>query len=179
MIFREARLAGCYVIELERDIDERGGFARLWCAREMQGRGLDARLVQASISTNRRSGTLRGMHYSVVPHTEVKVVRCVRGAIYDVALDLRATSPTYGRWFAETLTADNGLAMYIPEGVAHGFQTLADATDVLYQMSAFFEPAFARGVRWDDPAFGIVWPSAERTMSERDRTFPDHAPLNR
>lgn len=171
MIFRETKIRGAFSIELERHVDERGTFARVWCARELEERGLRPSLAQCSLSTNTRRGTLRGMHYSVPPRAEAKVVRCVRGAVYDVLLDLRAGSATYLSWFAETLTADNGLALYVPEGVAHGFQTLEDASDVLYQMSEFYDSACSRGVRWDDPAFGIQWPQAERVMSERDRTY--------
>jgi dTDP-4-dehydrorhamnose 3,5-epimerase len=172
VIFRETKIRGAFAIELERHVDERGTFARVWCARELEDHGLRSRLAQCSLSTNVRKGTLRGMHYSVPPHAEAKVVRCVRGAVYDVLLDLRAGSATYLTWIAETLTADNGLALYIPEGIAHGFQTLEDGSDVLYQMSEFYDPACARAVRWDDPAFGIEWPRAERVMSERDRTYP-------
>jgi len=172
VIFRETGIPGAFAIELERHVDERGSFARIWCARELEQRGLSSRLAQCSLSTNARRGTLRGMHYAVPPAAETKVVRCVRGAIYDVLLDLRASSPNYLRWFAETLTADNGLALYVPEGVAHGFQTLEAESHVLYQISEFYDPAYARGVRWDDPAFGIEWPDAERVLSERDRTYP-------
>lgn len=175
MIFRETSIAGCCVIEPERQVDARGSFARIWCARELAERGLNVALVQANLSTNPRKGTLRGMHYSVPPHAETKIVRCVRGAAYDVVVDLRPSSPTYCKWFAETLTADNGLALYVPEGVAHGFQTMAEGSDVLYQMSDFFDPACARGVRWNDPAFDIVWPEDVRILSERDRTYPDYA----
>ena len=171
MIFRETKIPGAFAIELDRHVDERGSFARVWCARELERRGLCSRLAQCSLSTNARAGTLRGMHYSVPPAPETKVVRCVRGAIYDVLLDLRASSPTYQRWLAETLTADNGLALYVPEGVAHGFQTLEAESHVLYQISEFFDPACARGVRWDDPAFGIEWPEADRILSERDNTY--------
>jgi dTDP-4-dehydrorhamnose 3,5-epimerase len=171
VIFRETAIGGAFRIELERQVDERGAFARVWCARELEEHGLCSRLAQCSVSTNTRKGTLRGMHYSVPPHAEAKVVRCVRGAIYDVLLDLRAGSPTHLTWLAETLTADNGLALYVPEGVAHGFQTLEDQTDVLYQISEFYDPACARGARWDDPAFGIVWPEGVRVISERDRSF--------
>jgi dTDP-4-dehydrorhamnose 3,5-epimerase len=172
VIFRETTIPGAFAIELERHVDERGSFARLWCARELEQRGLSSRLAQCSLSTNARRGTLRGMHYAVPPAAETKVVRCVRGAIYDVLLDLRASSPTYLRWLAETLTADNGLALYVPEGVAHGFQTLEPESHVFYQISEFYDPAYARGVKWDDPAFGIEWPDAERVLSERYRTYP-------
>jgi dTDP-4-dehydrorhamnose 3,5-epimerase len=172
VIFRETKIRGAFAIEPERHADERGSFARIWCARELEEHGLRSRLAQCSLSTNTRRGTLRGMHYSVPPHAEAKVVRCVRGAVYDVLLDLRAGSPTYLAWIAKTLSAENGSALYVPEGVAHGFQTLEDGSDVLYQMSEFYDSACARGARWDDPAFGIEWPPAERVMSERDRTYP-------
>jgi dTDP-4-dehydrorhamnose 3,5-epimerase len=173
VIFRETELAGAFIIEPERHADPRGSFARAWCAREFEGHGLVTRHAQSSMSMNTRRGTLRGMHYAVAPHPEIKIVRCVRGAIYDVLLDLRTDSPTYSKWCARTLTADNGLALYVPEMVAHGFQTLEDASDVLYQMSEFHAPECARGVRWDDPAFGIQWPEGPRTLSERDATYPD------
>jgi dTDP-4-dehydrorhamnose 3,5-epimerase len=173
VIFRETAIAGAFVVVPERQLDHRGSFARVWCAREFEEHGLDVIVAQSSLSSNQRKGTLRGMHYTVPPHSETKVVRCVRGAIYDVLLDLRATSPSFLRWCAETLTADNGLALYVPKGVAHGFQTLVDGVDVLYQMSEFYDPACARGVRWDDPAFGIEWPHGERILSERDLGYPN------
>ncbi len=172
MIFRPTKLQGAYAIEPERHVDARGSFSRAWCQREFDAHGLDARLVQCSISTNTKRGTLRGMHYSVPPHAEAKVVRCVKGAIYDVLLDLREGSPTYLHWVAETLSRDNGVALFVPEGVAHGFQTLEDETDVLYQMSEFFAPEGARGVAWNDPAFGIQWPLGEPILSDRDRLYP-------
>jgi dTDP-4-dehydrorhamnose 3,5-epimerase len=173
MIFRETKIAGAFVVELERRVDDRGSFARAWCAREFEQRGLNPRLVQCNVSANERKGTLRGLHYSVAPHAETKLVRCVRGAVYDVLLDLRQGSPTSRMWMAEVLTPDNGLALYIPEGVAHGYQTLEDGSDVLYHVSEFYDPSCDRGVRWNDPSFGIHWPHAERILSERDRTCPD------
>ena len=176
MIFRETAIGGAFLIAPERHVDPRGSFARIWCAREFDEHKLSRVVAQSSLSANQRKGTLRGMHYSVPPHAEAKVVRCVKGAIYDVLLDLRATSPSFRTWHAETLTADNGLAFYVPEGVAHGFQTLVDDTDVLYQMSEFFDPECARGVRWNDPAFDIHWPEGERILSERDRDYPDFRP---
>lgn len=166
-------IAGAFVIAPERHVDARGSFARTWCAREFERHGLVARCVQSSLSTNLRCGTLRGMHYAVAPHAETKVIRCVRGAVYDVLLDLRVDSPTYLKWSAQTLTGDNGVALYVPETVAHGFQTLEDSSDVLYQMSEFYDGDCARGVRWDDPAFDIRWPEGPRILSERDRTYPD------
>jgi dTDP-4-dehydrorhamnose 3,5-epimerase len=173
VIFRETKIAGVFAVEVERHLDERGSFARLWCARELEARGLDARLVQCSLSVNTRKGTLRGMHYSVPPHAEAKIVRCVRGAIYDVLVDVRRGSATFGASIAEVLTADNAVALYVPEGVAHGFLTIEDASDVLYQMSEFYDPQCARGARWNDPALGIRWPEEPQVISERDRSYPD------
>jgi dTDP-4-dehydrorhamnose 3,5-epimerase len=171
MIFRPSKIQGAFIIEAERHIDDRGSFARVWCARELKNHGLCDRLAQSSISSNTRKGTLRGMHYSVPPHAESKVVRCIRGGIYDVLLDLRADSSTYMKWFATILTQKNATALYVPEGVAHGFQTIEDDSDVLYQISEFYDPACARGVRWNDPAFGLEWPEAERIISDRDQTY--------
>jgi dTDP-4-dehydrorhamnose 3,5-epimerase len=178
MRFVEMRLPGAYVIEVERHEDARGFFARTWCEEEFRARGLTAQIVQCSLSFNPRRGTLRGMHYQAPPHAEAKLVRCTRGAAYDVVLDLRPDSPTYLGWDAVELTEDNRRTVYVPEGCAHGFQTLADMTELFYQMSRPYRPESARGVRWDDPAFGIRWPPApaERLMSERDRTYPDFAP---
>jgi dTDP-4-dehydrorhamnose 3,5-epimerase len=173
MIFSATALAGAYLIEPERLEDERGFFARTWCVDEFAARGLNPRLVQCSISFNRRKGTLRGMHFQAAPHEEAKLVRCTRGAIYDVIVDLRPDSPTFKRWTAVDLTAENRRMLYVPEGFAHGFQTLEDESEVSYQMSEYYHAASARGVRWDDPAFGIEWPVEERTISARDRHYPD------
>ena len=173
MIFIETTLQGAFIIELDKLEDERGFFARTWCQREFAAHGLNPHLVQCNISFNRQRGTLRGMHYQAAPHEEAKLVRCTRGGIYDVIIDLRAQSPTFKHHIAVTLTAQNYRMLYVPEGYAHGFQTLEDNTEVVYQMSAFYAPDSARGVRWDDPAFGIQWPSAQRIISERDRTYPD------
>jgi dTDP-4-dehydrorhamnose 3,5-epimerase len=172
MKFQELALKGAWLIEPERLEDERGFFARTFCGREFAERGLNPRMAQCSISYNAHRGTLRGMHYQVSPHEETKVVRCTAGAIYDVIVDLRQDSPTFRRWVSAELNAENRLMMYVPEGFAHGFQTLCDGTEVLYQMSEFFCPESACGVRWDDPAFGIEWPRAERLLSDRDRLFP-------
>jgi dTDP-4-dehydrorhamnose 3,5-epimerase len=160
-------------VEPEPHEDQRGFFARTWCAHEFEAHGLDPRLVQCSVSFNKRKGTLRGMHYQAAPHAEAKLVRCTRGAIHDVVIDLRPHAPTYKQHVAVRLTAENRHALYVPQGLAHGFQTLVDDTEVFYQMSAFHAPAHARGVRWDDPSFGIVWPDDDRVMSEQDRTYPD------
>ena len=175
MLFIETKLAGVYIIELEKREDDRGFFARTFCQREFDAHGLNPRIVQCSVSFNRRKGTLRGMHYQVAPYEETKLVRCTMGAIYDVAVDLRRDSPTFKQWVAVELTADNRTMFYIPEGFAHGFQTLEDNTEVAYQMSEFYHPESARGVRWDDPAFGIKWPEGEiRIISEKDRGYLDY-----
>lgn len=176
MLFRETALTGAYLIELDKHEDERGFFARSWCQREFLAHGLNPRLVQCNISFNRRRGTLRGMHYQVAPHEEAKLVRCTRGAIYDVIIDLRPASPTYMQWIAVELTADNYRMLYIPERFAHGFQTLEDNTEVFYQMSEFYAPECARGIRWNDPTFAISWPTAERIISQRDQQYPDFVP---
>jgi dTDP-4-dehydrorhamnose 3,5-epimerase len=173
VIFTETALAGAYLIEPQRREDDRGFFARVWCEREFSAQGLDPRVAQSSISLNRRSGTLRGMHYQAAPHEEIKLVRCTRGAVYDVIIDLRLESPTFAQHIAVELTADNRCALYIPRGFAHGFQTLEDETEVLYQMSEFYAPGSARGVRWNDPAFGIRWPITDPIMLDRDRYYPD------
>jgi dTDP-4-dehydrorhamnose 3,5-epimerase len=173
MIFAETTLKGAFLVELERREDERGFFARTWCQREFEAHGLYTRWVQCNISFNKRTGTLRGMHYQAAPYAEAKLVRCTRGAVYDVILDLRRGSPTFKQWLAVELTTDNRRMLFIPEGFAHGFQTLADDTEVFYQMSQLFAPEYAKGVRWNDPAFDIAWPADERTISGRDRNYPD------
>ena len=172
MKFTETCLPGVFLIEIEPIADERGFFARSWCAREFAERGLNPNLAQCNLSFNHRAGTLRGMHYQAAPHEEAKLVRCTQGAIYDVVVDLRPGSPTYCCWAGRELTASNRSMLFIPEGCAHGFQTLTPNSEVFYQMSAFYYPAAARGVRWDDPAFGIDWPPAERTISEKDLSYP-------
>lgn len=176
MIFMDTSVAGAVVIEPGRFTDERGHFARTYCESEFCKRGLDARVSQCSTSFNISAGTLRGMHYQADPHAEAKLVRCTRGAVHDVALDLRPDSPSYRRWHAVELSEENGRALFVPAGCAHGFQTLRDASEVLYQISVPYEPSAARGVRWDDPAFGISWPApppSGRTLSDRDSTYPD------
>jgi dTDP-4-dehydrorhamnose 3,5-epimerase len=174
MRFTPTPLAGAWILDVEPIEDGRGFFARSWCRREMEEHGLSGALVQCSVSFNRAAGTLRGMHYQAPPHEETKVVRCTRGAVHDVIVDLRPASPTFRRWFASELSDENHRALYVPAGFAHGFQTLRADTEVLYQMSEFHREESARGVRWDDPAFAIEWPSApSRTMSERDRSYPD------
>jgi dTDP-4-dehydrorhamnose 3,5-epimerase len=175
MRFVETPLKGAWVIDLDLLGDERGWFARTFDAAEFAVRGLNAAVVQCNASYSQRRGTLRGMHYQAEPHGESKLVRCARGAIFDVAVDLRAGSPTLRRWHGVELSAENRRAFYIPAGLAHGFQTLTDDTEVLYQMGDPYVPEAARGVRFDDPAFEIEWPAQEgqRIVSERDRAFPD------
>lgn len=173
MKFVATPLVGVYVIEVEPLADERGFFARTWCEQEFREHGLNPALAQCSISFNKRRGTVRGMHYQAEPHEETKLVRCVRGAMYDVLVDLRRDSASFMQWYGAVLNADNRRMLYVPSGVAHGFQTLEDDTEVSYQISEFFHPESARGVRWDDPAFGITWPEAVSVISERDRSYPD------
>jgi dTDP-4-dehydrorhamnose 3,5-epimerase len=155
--------------------DERGFFARTWCERECGERGMNLHVAQCNVSFNKKVGTLRGLHYQAAPFEEAKLVRCTHGSIYDVIVDLRPASPTFKRHLAVVLSAGNRRALYVPEGCAHGFQTLEDDTEVFYQMSAPYSADHARGVRWDDPAFGIEWPAAERNMADRDRAYPDFA----
>jgi dTDP-4-dehydrorhamnose 3,5-epimerase len=173
MIFVETELKGAYLIELEKIEDHRGFFARTWCQEEFSRHGLNSRLVQCSVSFNKRKGTLRGMHFQIPPYEEAKLVRCTQGAIYDVFIDLRRNSATYKKYVSATLTSDNHRMLYIPEGFAHGFQTLADDTEIFYQMSQAFSAEHARGVRWNDPAFSIVWPEDDRTILDRDQNYPD------
>jgi dTDP-4-dehydrorhamnose 3,5-epimerase len=172
LIFTPTRLPDVYLVDIEPHPDERGFFARTWCEDEMRAHGLDPSLVQCNLSYNAKQGTLRGLHYQISPHEEAKTVRCTAGAIYDVVVDLRPSSPAYRSWEGVDLTAENRRMLYIPRGVAHGFITLTDASEVHYQMSTRFVAEAARGVRWDDPAFAIEWPLQPRVMSERDRTFP-------
>lgn len=172
MNFRPAEIAGAYVVEIEKIEDERGFFARTFCRKEFGNAGLIARIAQCSVSFNKRTGTLRGMHLQVAPNAETRLVRCTRGAVYDVLLDLRKDSPGFGKWITTKLSAENRRAVYVPEGVAHGFQTLVDDTEVFYQMSEFHEPGSAHGVRWDDPAFGITWPLLPTIISQKDLAYP-------
>lgn len=173
MRFVPTAIEGVTRVELEPISDERGYFARTWCSDEFRAHGLNPALVQCSTSFNRKRGTLRGMHWQRGPWEEAKLVRCTRGRIYDVALDVRLGSPTRGRWIAIELAPDDGTMLYIPEGVAHGFQTLEDDSEVSYQMSQGYHPESAAGVRWNDPAFGIEWPIGVPTLSPRDAAYPD------
>ena len=173
MIFAETELPGAYVVELEKREDDRGFFARSWCEREFREHNLNARTVQCNISFNKQKGTLRGMHYQVAPAAEAKLIRCTQGAIYDVIIDLRRESATFKRYLGVILAAKNHKMLYVPEGFAHGFQAVEDNSEVFYQMSEYYAPQHARGVRWNDPAFGIDWPIIEPIMVDRDRNYPD------
>jgi dTDP-4-dehydrorhamnose 3,5-epimerase len=180
MLFTEMPLSGVYLIEPERRTDERGYFARAWCRQEFTAHGIECDWVQFNVSHNLRRGTLRGLHYQEAPWGEPKLVRCTAGAIYDVIVDVRPESPDYGRWAAVELSAANGRMLYVPEGFAHGFQTLCDNTEIFYMMGQTYHPEAARGLRWDDPALGIVWPECgERIISDKDRDFPDFIPRQR
>jgi dTDP-4-dehydrorhamnose 3,5-epimerase len=176
VIFTETRLGGTWLLELEPHPDERGFFARTWCRRELAARGLETEIAQESLSYNRRRGTLRGMHFQRPPHQETKIVRCIRGAAQAVVLDLRADSASFGDWQAVALTAENRRLVYVPRGCAFGFQTLADETEIAYQISTFHVPEAAAGYRYDDPAFAIAWPLAVSVISPRDLAWPAFAP---
>lgn len=173
MIFRETKLTGAFIIEVEKKEDERGFFSRTWSAREFEARGLDAGVAECNVSFNKKKGTLRGLHFQCAPFAQNKLVRCTRGAVYDVVVDLRPDSETFKQWVATELNEENLLMFYIPEGLAHGFQTMKENTEIFYQMSEIYVPECSRGVRWDDPAFGIEWPEAERIIIDRDRNYPD------
>jgi dTDP-4-dehydrorhamnose 3,5-epimerase len=173
MKFLPTKIVDVLEIVPELKKDERGFFARAWCKKEFETQGLASGFVQCSISYNSKKGTLRGMHYQAAPFQETKLVRCTRGSIYDVVVDLRVESMTYKQWCAVSLTAENRNMIYVPEGCAHGFLTLQDDTEVFYQMSEVYDAASARGFRWNDPAFGITWPEEVKVISERDQKYPD------
>ena len=172
MIFRETTLKGAFVIEIEKFEDRRGFFARAWCQKEVEANGLVSRVVQTNISFNKKRGTLRGMHYQVAPHEQVKPVRCTRGVIYDVIIDLRPDSPTFRKWTGVELTAENYTMLYVPENFAHGFQTLENNTEATYQVSQFYSPESERGVRYDDPVFQVEWPLPVEVILEKDIAWP-------
>lgn len=173
MLFTETKLKGAFVLEIEPREDNRGFFARTFCQHEFQSHGLNPLVVQCNIAYNKKKGTMRGMHFQNAPHAEAKLVRCTRGAIQDVVLDLRPGSPTFKQWVSAELTEDNHKMLYIPEGCAHGYQTLSETAEVLYQVSQFYAPDSASGVRHNDPAFGIKWPLEVTSISEIDKKWPD------
>ncbi len=175
MQFTAGTVEGAFVIELERRSDERGFFARLWCAEELAGRGLDAGVAQINTAVSPRRGTLRGLHYQLAPHEEVKIVRCFRGAVFDVAVDLRPASATFRRWMGVELSADNARLLYVPQGCAHGYLTLSDDVELVYLTSRPYAPQAARGLRYDDPAFGIDWPAEVTVISDNDRSWAPFA----
>jgi dTDP-4-dehydrorhamnose 3,5-epimerase len=174
VILHKTALKGTYILDIERLEDQRGFFARAWCKKEFAVYGLNSDLLQSNLGFSKKRGTLRGMHYQVAPCEETKLVRCTMGAIYDVALDLRRDSPTYQQWIGVELTADNRRMLYIPEGCAHGYQTLVDKTEIVYQAAQFYAPECARGVRYDDPTFGIQWPLTVQVISDTDKNWPDY-----
>ncbi len=173
MIFIETKIKGPYVIEIEKLEDERGFFGRSWCKNEMKKHGINANILQANISFNIQKGTLRGMHYQVAPHQEAKLVRCSRGSIYDVVIDLRKNSPTFKQWIGVELTQDNYKMLYVPEDFAHGFITLENNCEISYLMSALYVPGSGATIRWNDPLFNIQWPLEPTVMSEKDKTQSD------
>lgn len=176
MIFRPTTIRGVLVVESVPQADDRGSFARLFCTREFDAHGVDLAVAQANLSRNQHVGTLRGMHYQAEPEPEAKVVRCLTGKIFDVAIDLRPTSPTHAHWVGQELTGDDDRGLVIPPGCAHGFITLVDHSDVLYLMGAHYNPTLSRGVRWNDPAFSIAWPMRPACLSSRDAAYPDYQP---
>ena len=175
MLFAETEIEGAYLIEPERRFDERGFFARMFCEKELADRGLTVSISQANTGFSPRSGTLRGLHFQLAPHAEVKIARCLRGSVFDVAVDLRPGSTTYRRWTGHLLSADNGKLLYVPEGCAHGYLTLAPDTELMYFTSAPYAPSAARGVRYDDPAFAIAWPAKVEVISKADLSWPAFA----
>jgi dTDP-4-dehydrorhamnose 3,5-epimerase len=173
MIFIETKLKGAFIIELKPIRDERGFFARSFCQREFKEHGIDTLFVQCNISINRKKGTLRGMHYQIAPYEEAKFIRCSIGAIFDVIIDIRSNSNTYKKWVSVELTDENRKMIYVPKGFAHGFLTLVDNAEVFYQMSEFYTPGYGRGIRWNDPVFGITWPEEVNVISDQDKTYPN------
>jgi dTDP-4-dehydrorhamnose 3,5-epimerase len=173
MVFSETKLKGAFIINLKRLEDERGFFARTFCQNEFKEHGLNIQIAQANISYNKKRGTLRGMHMQLPPYEESKLIKCTRGAIYDVIIDMRKSSDTYKQWIGVELTAENRQMLYVPEGFAHGFITLKNDAEVSYQMNQFYAPGSEKGFRWNDPAFGIVWPIQQpRVIAEKDKNFP-------
>ena len=174
MIFKEMDIKGAYIIELEKNEDERGFFARSFCQKEFKEHGIDFNIAQCNVSYNNKKGTLRGMHYQSAPFEEAKLVSCIRGRIYDVIIDLRKNSNTYCKWLAIELSEENNKVLYVPKGLAHGFQTLENNSIVFYQMSEFFNPEYSQGIGWDDSLFSIIWPLDSRIISIKDKKLPSY-----
>ncbi len=174
MIFHPTPIDGAYIVEVEKIEDERGFFGRAFCADVFREKGIPFAVAQANVGCSRKKGTLRGLHYQLPPHEEAKLVRCIRGAVFDVIIDLRQGSRSYGRWFGTELTADTPRLFHMPKGTAHGYLSLADDSEIFYLVSEFYTPGAERGIRWDDPAFAIQWPITDNlTISEKDRAWPD------
>jgi dTDP-4-dehydrorhamnose 3,5-epimerase len=171
MIFRKTKFDGVFIIEIEKQEDERGFFARSWDTKEFEKYGLNNKLVQCNISYNKNKGTIRGMHYQIAPYEETKIIRCTKGKIFDVIIDLRTKSKTFKNWIGIELSSNKHNMLYVPGGIAHGFQTLEDNTEIFYQMSEFYNPKFARGIRWDDPTFSIKWPLSVNFISIKDKSY--------
>ena len=177
MIFEETNLKGAFVIRIEKRADERGFFARAWCKKEFEAHGLSLQFVQSNLAASRHKNTMRGMHYQSAPFQEAKLIRCTKGAVYDVIIDLRPDSATYEGWFGIELNMDSHKMLYVPENFAHGYQTLVDDSEVYYQVSAFYSPEHEKGIRWNDPAFDIKWPvTKDLVISEKDKNWPDYSP---
>lgn len=175
MIFTETKLPGAFIIDIEKHQDDRGFFARAWCQNEFEAQGLNTHWVQANLGFSNKKGTIRGLHYQIAPHAEIKLIRCIRGAVYDVIVDLRPESPTYKQWLGVELTADNHKMFYIPEGFAHGYQALVDDAETFYQVSQFYAPGAEKGIRWNDSAFNIEWAITKNLiLSEKDKSWPDY-----
>ena len=175
MIFKKTAVRDAYIVEFEKISDDRGFFARAWCKNEFEAHGLNTRLVQANVASNKKKGVIRGLHYQISPYEESKLIRCTKGAVYDVIIDLREDSPTNKQWIGVELSDENYRMLYVPEGFAHGYQTLQDNTEVTYQVSQFYTPNSERGIRWDDPTFNITWPDTEkRIITEKDQSWPDY-----
>jgi len=175
MIFKEIKLPGAFIIDIEKYEDDRGFFARAWCQNEFEAQGLNTHWVQANLGFSKKRGTIRGLHYQVAPHAEIKLIRCIRGAVYDVIVDLRPDSPTYKQWLGVELSADNHKMLYIPAGFAHGYQALEDESETFYQVSQFYAPGAEKGLRWNDPTFNIEWPITKNLiLSEKDKNWPDY-----
>jgi dTDP-4-dehydrorhamnose 3,5-epimerase len=176
MIFRKTKLKGVFIIELEKHKDERGYFARTWCENEFKANGLNSSLAQANTALSFQKGTLRGMHYQTAPYEETKIIRCIRGSVFDVVIDIRPDSITYCQWLGIELSSENHTILYVPEGFAHGYKTLENNSEVFYLVSQFYTPDAERGIRWDDPAFNITWPETpDLIISEKDKNWPDYS----